>query len=100
VVLPENWTPDLQARLEGLKQRFLEGLPERLRDIENAQSAEELARLLHNMAGAAGAYGLPDVSQLARQAEQARLSGLPSQWQSRYEALREAILKHTSHPAA
>jgi HPt (histidine-containing phosphotransfer) domain-containing protein len=63
--------PQAQAAFEALRHRFLVGLPERWREIEDAPDDGARRAALHRLSGAAGSFGCPALGSLARDAEQA-----------------------------
>jgi HPt (histidine-containing phosphotransfer) domain-containing protein len=63
-------SPEVRAGYEALRRRFIAGLPERWREIEDAVDPAARAAVLHRLAGAAGAYGCGELGQAARSAEQ------------------------------
>jgi diguanylate cyclase (GGDEF)-like protein len=74
----EPLSPSVSRRLFALSQRFRDGLPERLREIEDLQdrlgkgathSARELRLRVHCIAGSATTFGMERLSRIAAQAE-------------------------------
>lgn len=70
----EALPPEMRARFEVLRQIFAEGLPGRLAEIQNAQSAQDRIAALHRLAGASGSFGHATLCDLARQSEHALLN--------------------------
>jgi HPt (histidine-containing phosphotransfer) domain-containing protein len=66
----DDLPPAVRAGYEVLRQRFLAGLPERWRRIEDAPDAGARIAELHRLAGVAGSYGCDGIGQAARAAEQ------------------------------
>ncbi len=71
-------SPSVKRRLNVLSQRFRDGLPDRLQEIESLQrkmgegdtgSGRELRLKVHRIAGSATTFGMERLSELARQAE-------------------------------
>lgn len=64
--------PDMSAEaaqaFERIRQQFVNGLPRRLSEIEQANDAEQRYAVLHRLAGVAGGYGYDHLGLLARQA--------------------------------
>lgn len=72
--------PDLNQKLNALRQIYLDQLPERTQEIERiwmnlpsvdnkAGNFETLRNLIHRMSGSAGTYGFPDLSNAAKTLE-------------------------------
>jgi HPt (histidine-containing phosphotransfer) domain-containing protein len=61
--------PGARAGYEALRGRFLAGLPERWREIEQAPDPAARTAALHRLAGAAGIYGCDELGKAARAAE-------------------------------
>lgn len=59
------------VQFDALRDRFLAGLPARIKEMECAKDSAALESVLHRLAGAAGAFGFEEVSDLARAAMQA-----------------------------
>lgn len=64
----------LAAQMAALQLRFLDQLPDRLRQLEEALarddgSAKAARVLIHRLVGAGAAFGCPDVSEAARRME-------------------------------
>ncbi|MBI3773044.1 MAG: diguanylate cyclase [Gammaproteobacteria bacterium] len=72
---------EFQAQLALLRRNFVEQLPKRLAELQdmlqrwlNSEKTTDLAtahRLAHNFTGSGATYGLPNLSQVARELEQA-----------------------------
>jgi len=72
--------PDIQARLQALREAYAEQLPDKLAEVVqqwaemqtrpwNPEQAVVLHRRLHTLAGSAPTFGFPEIGQRARQAE-------------------------------
>ncbi|WP_029001222.1 Hpt domain-containing protein [Azohydromonas australica] len=72
---PGEAPPSVQAALERLRERFMAGLPQRWRDIQEAHDAAAQAAVLHQLAGVAGSFGLHALGQAAREGEHAVAAG-------------------------
>lgn len=62
-----------RGEFEALLQRFVAGLPDRLRQLDTALEQpnwEDVARLSHQIRGAAGSYGYPTIAEQAWRIEQ------------------------------
>ena len=62
-----------RGEFEALLQRFVAGLPDRLRQLDAAVQQcnwEDVARLSHQIRGAAGSYGYPSIADEAWRMEQ------------------------------
>jgi len=62
-----------RGEFEALLQRFVGGLPDRLRQLDAALEQpnwEDVARLSHQIRGAAGSYGYPSIAEEAWKIEQ------------------------------
>ncbi|MFO1413326.1 MAG: Hpt domain-containing protein [Burkholderiales bacterium] len=59
-------SPADAAALDALRRRFVDRLPQRWRDIEQAADADARVTALHRLAGAAGAFGLAELGHAAR----------------------------------
>jgi HPt (histidine-containing phosphotransfer) domain-containing protein len=57
------------AALAALRRRFVERLPQRWHDIEQAADLAARVTALHRLAGAAGAFGLAELGDAARVAQ-------------------------------
>lgn len=87
-------TPDLAAQFAALKQRFLDGLPARLEEIEHASDAPAAHAALHRLVGAAGTYGEDMLAQCARAAMQAHgITGNLREREATLQALRAELLR-------
>jgi HPt (histidine-containing phosphotransfer) domain-containing protein len=86
---PESPSP-APAALQTLRQRFRDGLPARLSQIEQTADAQLRLLAVHRLVGAAGSYGEADLARAARHCEQ----GLETQAEdaaARLEALLQAL---------
>lgn len=72
---PTQAPPAVQAALARLRERFMAGLPQRWREIQQAPDAAARAAVLHQLAGVAGSFGLHALGQAAREGEHAALAG-------------------------
>jgi hypothetical protein len=61
--------PAARGAFEALRTRFLAGLPERWREIDEATDPAARVAALHRLAGSAGSYGCHELGQAARAAE-------------------------------
>lgn len=68
----------MQERFEQLREGFRQRLPERWREVAQAEGAEQLGATLHRLAGAAGSYGFEGVYAAARVAQDALCGRGPS----------------------
>ena len=89
--LPEGLDPALAARFAEIRQKFLDGLPARLVEIETSRSKEALETALHRLAGAAGGYGYTHLHQMARHASQIAQSGEGSMLSESLQQLRQEM---------
>ena len=65
----EGLSPELQAAFARLRDRFVAGLPQRWKEIEEAAPGPALEAALHRLVGAAASYGLGPLGAAAREAE-------------------------------
>jgi len=66
-----------RGEFEALLQRFVAGLPDRLRQLDAAIQQlnwDDVARLAHQIKGAGGSYGYPSIAEEASRIEQLALS--------------------------
>lgn len=89
---PGEAPPSVQAALERLRERFMAGLPQRWRDIQEAPDAAAQAAVLHQLAGVAGSFGLHALGQAAREGEHAAMAGDAEALAQALERLRGCIL--------
>lgn len=66
--VPDTRSPAYAQQLDALHCNFVEGLANRLQEMETAPSTADLHAALHRLVGAAGAYGYEELGHLARQA--------------------------------
>lgn len=87
--------PDLTEQFAALKQRFLDGLPARLAEIERAPDTQVAHAALHRLVGAAGTYGEEVLAHCARAAMQAHDTGTgtPAQRDATLLALRAELAR-------
>ena len=72
---PKTPPPAVQAALARLRERFMNGLPQRWQEIHGAPDATAQAAVLHQLAGVAGSFGLHALGEAARAGERAVLAG-------------------------
>lgn len=72
---PKTPPPAVQAALARLRERFMNGLPQRWHEILSAPDATARAAVLHQLAGVAGSFGLAALGEAARAGERAVLAG-------------------------
>jgi HPt (histidine-containing phosphotransfer) domain-containing protein len=89
---PAEAPPSVQAALERLRERFMAGLPQRWRDIQEAPDAAAQAAVLHQLAGVAGSFGLHALGQAAREGEHAAVAGDAAALAQALERLRGCLL--------
>ena len=69
-----NPTEALGAKLHRLREKFVDGLPQRLDALAGAidrRDRDEMTRQFHSLAGTAGTHGLPAIAALAAEGEEA-----------------------------
>jgi len=96
------------ARLDALRDRFLDTLEYRLLDIEQAASAyrtapnatrlQEMSEPIHKLAGVAASFGYPELGDLARSIDVRLTNGMSSDvtpgWNSRTLSQVEHLMDH------
>ena len=86
----EGMDPAFAAQFLQIQKTFVAGLPQRLRDIQQAADAQARHVALHRLAGAAGGYGFSALSVLAREAMEAE-SGADALLQDALQRLATAV---------
>jgi HPt (histidine-containing phosphotransfer) domain-containing protein len=89
--------PAFAAQFLKIQHTFVAGLPQRLRDIQQAPDAQARHAALHRLAGAAGGYGFAELSALAREAMEALAAGQEPAFGAALQRLAQAI---AAHPAS
>ena len=87
----EGLAPQYQAQFLKIRQTFVAGLAQRLRNIAQAPNAQARYEELHRLAGAAGGYGFADLGMLARTAMQCAQDGPDAALQAALQQLADAV---------
>ncbi len=69
--MSEPMDPAFAEHFRKIQLNFIDGLPQRLEEIQQALDDHQRYVALHRLAGAAGGYGFPRLGDIARDAMQA-----------------------------
>ena len=86
--------PDVRSAFEALRRTYVDGLSQRLKEMEQAMSGEEwlaLGSCAHRLRGSAAGYGFQTLSDLAKRLEEQSSAALGEGIGLAFVAIRDEI---------